>query len=290
MSRGVALPRGPFSSFGFFGVQPDAHQARFFMLSLSVFRRVLGVCFLSALQLSCRSTPAIVPGIQPEFEALNPSRILAVPSFVLPDPGAFSSVDIAALETGNTRAALESKVTSAFQNQPGVNGVSFSTVRQAIGKRPNVWDVLDAQMRSTSLKLTSRNSQERAELSSDCLKRKNFLDFYSFCLAPEKKWVSGLNTLSAKVLNADSALLTAITRLEKTTEKNRYGIAAGLALVLVDTNTGKLIWGKQTSGELLAPEGSASFPEWSPLFESLLNDNFWAEFPGRKLKEVPANK
>ena len=260
------------------------------MLSFSFARSAICAFLVGALLLSCRSTPAVAPGIQPEFEAINPSRILAVPPFVLPDPGSRSTVDIAALETGNTRTVLESKVTSAFQNQPGVNGVSFSTVRQALGKRPNVWDTLDAQMRSDSLKLTSRNEQERAELSPDCLKRKNFSDFYSFCLAPDKKWVAGLNALSAKVLNADSALLTAITSLEKTTTNNRYGIVAGLALVLVDTNTGKLIWGRQTAGELFSPEGNASFPEWSKLFETMLNEDFWAEFPGRKLKERPANK
>ena len=257
------------------------------MLSKFRFGRYLALCVSSVVLFSCRTTSAVSPGIQPEFEAINPSRILAVPSFVLPDPGALSSVDVAALETGNTRTILEAKVTSAFQNQPGVNGVSFSTVRQAIGKRPNVWDALDAQMRSTSLKLTSRNAQERAELNSDCLNRKNFLDFYTFCLTADKKWIAALNTLSAKVLNADSALLTVITRLEKATENNRYGISAGLALVLVDTNTGKLIWGKQTEKVLQNAEGSASFPEWSSLFESMLTENFWLEFPGRKLAESP---
>lgn len=251
--------------------------------TLSRFAGSLLVALAAALSVhACRSGPLVAQGIQPEFNAINPSRILAVPLFTLPDPGSPSSIDVSAFETGNVSAVIEAEVLSAFRNQPGVNGVSFGAVRQALGKSPNVWNQLDTEMRNTSLKLTSRSPEDRAALSSECLKRKNFVDFYVHCLAKQKTWINALNALSARALNADSALLTVVTSLSKNQIEGRYGIEAGIAVVLVDTNTGKLLWGRQNAKRLESSEGTARFPEWKVLFDQLLDEAFWADFPGRK--------
>lgn len=275
-----------------------------------------------ALAVGCTTTKPVAMGIQPEFEAINPSRILAVPVFALPDPARPSEIDGAVLTAENGRGVIERNVLQAFRNQPGVNGVSFQAVRDSLGASPNAWNKLDATMRRTAARLVSTKEGERLSLGKECLARKSFLDFYVHCLSRDKEWIDGLNELSARILNADTAMLTVVTALEKKPEPEGTGLTLRGAVValLVDTNSGKLIWGRQSEGSTRTTEGSGRpgvatpvpgsgptsstesasgsasgrpsgagtrVPEVGELFPRLLGEEFWAEFPGRRSAETP---
>jgi hypothetical protein len=237
--------------------------------------------FAFALSLvGCQSVPPVPMGVQPEFAAVNPSRVLAVPPFVLPDPGRPTEIDPTIVESENTRRVIENAVLGAFKNQPGVNGVSFQAVSRVLGESPNARTRMEEVLKATAARLTSTREGERSSLPRECLARRNFLDFYVHCLATEKIWVDELNALSSLILNADTALLTVVTELRKGESPSDPDLAGGVAVLIVDTNSGKLIWGRQSS-EAIASDGRKP-AEVSDLFTRLLSETFWESFPGRR--------
>ena len=260
-----------------------------------MFRVLSCVGVALGLLVACQSTKPVLMGIQPEFAAVNPSRILAVPAFAMPNPGRPSEVDVTLFEGDGANKAVETAVLGAFKNQPNVNGVSFQAVGRALGNVPNAWSRMAEILKMTSARLTSTVEGERATLGKDCLSRRNFLDFYVHCLATQKAWVDELNALSTLILNADSALLTVVTELRSGSQPVAAGKAgatgtaslpslqAEVVVIIVDTNTGKLIWGREARESMLGEaQGAATLPDASVLFSKLFSDAFWNDFPGRR--------
>lgn len=244
------------------------------------------LAFAAALFLAaCVSrAPTIQMGLQPKYEAVNPSRILAVPPFIVPDPTRQVSVDVSAVESGNMTAHIEEAVLKAFTDQPAINGVSFFRVRKEIGKS-NLITNLDREMSQIAKRLVSREAQDQTSFSKDCIQRRNFVEFYVYCVSPSKSWKDFLNALSAKIYNADSALIVVVTEAEKKEVDGQYESRAGVAALLVDTNNGNLIWGRVVNDFARSTQGNKVFPEWSAMIPSMLGEGFWAHFPGRKLKQ-----
>lgn len=249
---------------------------------------------VSSVLSGCQTTKPIPAGIQPEFVAVNPSRILAVPVFALPNPGRPAEVDLTIFEGNGAEKAIEDAVLGAFKNQPNVNGVSFQAVGRALGAPPHARSRMATILQNTTAKLTSTVEAERMPLGKDCLARRNFLDFYVYCIAPQKAWVDELNALSTLILNADTALLTVVTELRSGTAQGSSTGAPGLltlegeaAVLIVDTNTGKLIWGRERRERLAAEAKNAeAVPDTATLFSKLFSESFWSDFPGRR-KPLP---
>ena len=254
----------------------------------------------------CQTQNLMNSGIQPGYEAVNPAAIIAVPIFIMPDPSSeVSSIDPSLLITEKLIPSLEDKIMDSFNGQPNINGYQFSAVKKAIGYNqpvvnktqpakaktqpakvkelliPSVWDSLDSTMKTVGSRFSSRDIKTRLLITPSCLARKNFIDFYSFCVADESVWLTSLNLLSAKVLNADSALITVITDLEDKVVDKKYQVTGGLAVMLVDTNNGKLIWGNYQKETLENSADKKYFPSWGDLLNKILAPDFWQDFPGR---------
>lgn len=275
---------------------------------------VLKLWFLLFFSLiGCQSRNNITSGIQPGFEAVNPAAILAVPIFTLPDPSTENSlIDPSLMVTENFLPSLEDKIIqSNFTNQPNINGYSFSAVRKAIlsgapkkvgqnaptkkgevdGKKAEVdnkkknevkiWDGLNFSMRNVAERFSSRDVKVRLLISPNCLARKNFVEFYTYCLASDLTWLSYLNALSSRVYNADSALITVVTDLQNKVVDEEYQIYGGVAVLLVDTNNGKLIWGNFKKETLINPKEKKYFPSWNEFLNKIFVPEFWNNFPGR---------
>jgi hypothetical protein len=80
-----------------------------------------------------------------------------------------------------------------------------------------------------------------------------------------------------------------LNSLEKGSRQDKYLIKASISVVLVDTNSGALIWGKQSAKSIPSKPGQQAFSSWTELFDSLFSDEFWREFPGRKM-DAPVTK
>ena len=276
----------------------------------------ISLCLLFGASLTgCQSSPHLNSGIQPGFEAVNPAAIIAVPVFVIPDVASeTASVDPSVLITEKFIPVLENKIIDSFDGQPNINGYPFAAVKKAIDYTPpnlfgkeniaavskdssgisftqnlkapenakaKIWDSLNASIQNVSNRFSSRNIKTRLLITPNCLARKNFVEFYSYCLSKEPDWLDGLNRLSARVLNADSALLTVVTNLQNHVNKGQYEITAGISVLLVDTNNGELIWGNTKTETLKNADDQKAFPKWESLLNNILTPDFWSRFPGR---------
>lgn len=246
--------------------------------------RSLIAATVAVLPLSaCTSIPRLQPGIQPAYAAVNPSRMLAVTPVVFANPISRLTVEHAEVAAHKLDGLLEGLVLKSFQNQPGVNGVSFNSVRQSSATPP-------PSPVATLAEVIRGAAQERAEvtlkpgrLSPACKSARDLLEFYAYCLAIRADWLKGLNDLSSRVLNADTALLVFVTHLEKSQRSERPTSLAQLAVLVVDTNSGKLVWGREAESAHQGIPGGP-FPPWASLFEGLLGETFWTQFPGRTQK------
>ncbi|MEN9825079.1 MAG: hypothetical protein RI953_824 [Pseudomonadota bacterium] len=243
----------------------------------------LGIMFLSPIT-ACTSTPTLRQGVQPEAVALNPARIAAFPTLLIPHPSEQTSLDPGALSSGEIVTAVEAKILNAFKNQPGVNGIGFQSVRTSLKSSPGLSSNLETEMRSMGQLANSGSARETLLLTSECRARKNFLDFYKHCLLKSQRWVPLLNQFSLAVQNSDSVLLPIVTSLEKFTNKDVYSVRFGIALLLVDTNSGRLIWGRDISTLIESPAGLKQFPDIKSAYDKIFSESFWAEFPGRRSK------
>ncbi len=248
----------------------------------------------SFLVSACQSQPYSHPGIQPGFEALNPAAVIAVPVFVLPNPSQESAVvDTSLVYTEKLFSLMETKILKAFENQPNINGYSYDIVRNALEKKPNtkmLLDQLNKSMNDVAGRFSSRDISKRILITPECLSRKNFLDFYSFCLSSHRDWLDGLNKLSFQVMNADSAIITVVNNLKNSEKNTHYTISLGVAVLLVDTNNGKLIWGNEANLSLEQNDNSSALPSYQKLIDNLFSENFWKGFPGRKPSDISVKK
>ena len=239
---------------------------------------------ISIIFSSCQSMKPLPSGIQDGYEAVNPASIIAIPVFMIPDPSKSSSIDPAIVNAQQIIPKIQNKVIQSFNGQPNINGHSFSAVSIAIGNvKPTVWDKLNDSMKLIANRFNSNETSVRTLITSSCLARRNFMEFYSYCLAPDPIWIDNLNSLAARVLNADTALLVVITDIESAVIDDVYGISGSFSILLVDTNNGKLIWGKDGSSSLLNPKDKKYYPSWDELTNKIFNDDFWDKFPGRIL-------
>lgn len=231
---------------------------------------------------SCQTAP-LHPGIQPNYVAINPAAIAAVPIFVLANPAdSNASVDRSIIISEQLIPQIESRIIASFEHQPNINGYPFSVVRNATsGKNTDIMNHLETAMRETAKRFSSHDIKTRLLITKTCLNRKNFLEFYSYCLAQNPDWISSLNSLSARVLNADSALIVVMDHLSENTESIQHEIQLSVAVLLVDTNNGKLIWGNEKKLKKKNLKDNEKIPNWHELIHDMFTQDFWNEFPGR---------
>lgn len=239
--------------------------------------------FLLALALTSCQTPPLRSGIQPNYMAINPAAVVAVPVFVLANPAnSNASVDHSIILSEQIIPLMESKIIASFDHQPNINGYPFSVVRKIIStQNENTLTRLDKSMRETAQRFSSHDIKTRLLITKACLNRKNFLEFYSYCLAQNPEWISSLNSLSAHVLNADSALVVVIDHLSEDNAHKQHEIHASVAVLLVDTNNGKLIWGNEKTVQKKSLAENSKLPNWPEVISDMFAQDFWNEFPGR---------
>jgi len=242
------------------------------------------MAMLTTILGSCTTTPTTREGLQSEFLALNPARIAAFAPVLMPHPVNKTSIDPATVITAQVQASIETRILAAFKNQPNVNGVSFQTVRSLLKNSPRVAADIDTELKNMGQLVHSGSAKETLLLSKECRERKNFLDFYKHCMLSSGRWTQLLNQFSLAVLNSDSMLIPVLTSLEKSTDNNTYVVKVGISLLLIDTNTGRLIWGRDTQIQAGSAQGLKQFPELNPLLDKLFSEPLWAEFPGRRTK------
>lgn len=243
---------------------------------------LVGILLLALSLIGC-VTPAPTPeGLQKDFVALNPARIAAFPPIVMPHPSRTVTIDPATLMTFDITASVEAKILSAFKNQPGVNGISFNAVRAALKGNPKLVDTIYSEVKKTAQLTRNNLTREYLLLSKACQQHQNLLGFYKFCVTESPNWKALLNQFSAAVYNADTVLLPFVTGIEKKLEGGSYVVRFGVSVLLIDTNTGKLMWGRDAVEQISMPSDKKQFAEVKTVIDATFSERFWSDFPGRR--------
>jgi hypothetical protein len=211
-------------------------------------------------------------GVQEGHRAYVPARIAILPCQSWPTgsrPQGMPLTNAKADVLAELCAAFDAFVVQGFSDQPYMKGFSPTFVLRSLataGREPP----------ATSL------PKEWKHEATDCVTCSTPVAFYAQSIAPRTGWRIWLTQLAGAVRNADAVLLPLVTYAEERTYDDR-GLtaaerAAGLALLLIDTATGQLLW---AGGREAAAPASLTPPPWTETSARLLGDDIWRDFPGR---------
>ncbi len=173
-------------------------------------------------------------------------------------------------------------IAAGFDNQPFMKGVSPSYIEKlyAAGtKKPSISESIALQWEHKS---------------NDCVGCRTATAFYHSSIASRKSWGVWLTEFAKATEGSDSILLPLIIYNTTSREDDRGLIvarrAAGLTLLLIDTNTGELIWSGGREADVVSkvfkddPRSAAlEPPSQEELKKRLFTDALLLEFPGRQI-------
>jgi hypothetical protein len=232
--------------------------------------------FLYVITLSCVSISPTPTGIQAGHVATIPSKILAVPPFVMPNPVGKTVIEPQLLVFHQIQQNLEQQILLSFQGQKQVNGVSFNSVRNALSKEDKLLKEFEGEILNVSKLIKTGDNSQRKKFSNRCLMHLDFIDFYQHCLSENTKIQSFTQKLAGLAFNADAALFSFLFEAVQT--KSNLEVQFSGAILLVDTNNAQLIWANYFSTTTPAQPKAESL---NSLFAESLSQEFWKDFPGR---------
>lgn len=221
-------------------------------------------------------------GVQPSHTAFVPARIAVFPCGAWPSQLHFDNLPTANVDESQIQeicSRFDRFVIQGFDEQPYMRGLTPDAVKKLLTKG-NQEELL----------------QQRAALwerkESDCLTCVNIGSYYQQSIANRPEWQTWLTQMSRAARHADALLLPQVLYVREEKDNKRGALVssrrAKLALLLIDTNNGGLIWygqrDAQASDHLLADAGNSAPPPpaWSVLYDRLFTNDLWRDFPGRQ--------
>jgi hypothetical protein len=220
-------------------------------------------------------------GVQTNFASLIPARISVLPCRSWPSTSRFVGQPLS--NTSNEEfskicTGFDEFVIDGFKNQPFMRGFS----PKAVGK------LLDTAKQTALLKEIDMLWRPA---NIDCSKCRSPMKFYTTAIADQQLWRMWLNQLSKATRNADAILLPFVSYHFTNREDDRGLDVAkrsiGIALLLIDTGTGKLIWsgGRESYAANIDVPKTGAEQVQPPAIEAVLArifvEDVWKEFPGR---------
>lgn len=223
-------------------------------------------------------------GIQSSHLTHVPARTAVLPCTRWPQQARYANLSLSNATSDEFKKLCErfdSFVLEGFKDQPYMRGFSPQSVQnllnqvnqsQSIDEIANLW------------------SHEK----SDCAACSIPPAYYQTSIAPRASWRQWLKEFSKHVRNADALLLPFVTHAFHDTLNDRGLLiarrVAGVTLLLVDTDSGDLIWAggriaQATEQQLVGSKSDSplSLPPWNQVTNRLLVDDIWKDFPGRIL-------
>lgn len=173
-------------------------------------------------------------------------------------------------------------IAAGFENQPFMKGLSPKFVEKlyaSSGMSPSISDAI---------------AQQWQHSSEDCSSCRTPTAFYNGSIAHRKQWNVWLANF-ARATKGTDAILVPLILYNNTTKEDDRGLmvarrTASIALLLIDTANGELIW----SGGREADVASKAFqedpraknlapPDQDELKKRLFTDALWLAFPGRQV-------
>lgn len=224
----------------------------------------------------------LASGVQSSHVAFVPARIAVFPCGAWPSELTFdnlprANVDEVQIQEICTR--YDKYVLQGFDEQPYMRGLTPDAVKTLLKKQGQE-------------NLLTQWSSLWARKPTDCLTCQNTGSYYQDSIATRPEWQNWLAQVSRSVRNADALLLPQVLYVREEKDNQRGALVstrrAKLALLLIDTNNGALIWfgerEARASDHLLADAGNSAPPppSWSVLYDRLFTNDLWRDFPGRQ--------
>ncbi len=237
----------------------------------------LGTCTLS----SCVSNLLTgTQGIQSEFGAYIPARISVAECQSWPTFASFKNLALSNStkeENAALAQAVDEFVLSGFDNQPFMQGLSPKLISKLTS------EIQPAIILSNGFE----NWRPRREVCGNC---SDVLSYYRESIVNNAPWRVFLGEWSMRTRHSDAVFIPFIVSFYSNTINDRGVIkafrTAEIAFFLIDTDTGKLIWGRTRRAEvsnkkLQSDPKDISLPGIDVLKSRLLTSDLWIDFPGR---------
>lgn len=249
---------------------------------------MIRLLLLSLLFASCIHTnePEAKFGINPSRKGFVPARIALLPCMIWPSGSTkikhLPLVNRPREETTAICEDFDKYVADGFDNQPYMKGLSPKLVDKlytAAGMTPSIIDALTSEWKG---------------LAGDCQNCTNIPNLYVRSIQPRRSWQIWLANFSKATKGADALMVPIILSVNTRIEDDRgilQSIRSGaIAILLIDTNDGSLLWsgGRESEVVYKALVGSISRnqmkePPVDDLKRRLFTDAIWIEFPGRQV-------
>ena len=236
------------------------------------------------MMMTACTTPVSAPyGLQKDYLAHIPARIAILPCRLWPQGALFPTqlkTEVPAEQIEKTCAQFDQFILLGFEGQPFMRGISPRVVKALIEKspKPDLLRELD--------QLWFRPSQV-------CEACQHPGSYYNQVIAPRSDWRTWLSTLSRTVSTSDAVLVPMVLSVtaDKIDDRGLFYArrAAQVALLLLDSNNGQLIWigGRQAEVRQPLKDNKAAplpeqYPPWEELWKRVFVDDIWLQFPGRQ--------
>lgn len=245
-------------------------------------QKILGL-LLCLASVSCVSTVTARYGVQSEYLAHIPARIAVLPCRLWPQGARFEgqpATELPGPELQLFCQSVDQFILQGFEGQPYMRGLSPRVVAALLEK-------------NGQKNLLTQLEQLWFSPGQSCSECEQAVTFYREVIAPRNDWRSWLAQLSRAASSSDAILLPMLVHVGSQRINDR-GLAyaqrrATLALLLIDTNNGQLIWIGGRSAEVRKPlrdkeaaPRPEDFPPWEDLWRRLFVEDLWQEFPGRQ--------
>ncbi|MEZ4743909.1 MAG: hypothetical protein R3B45_15930 [Bdellovibrionota bacterium] len=237
----------------------------------------------ACLLTGCTTTrPSTTYGMNEKYLGYVPARIAVLPCITWP-----ALANFAGLQSSNSGKDIEDDLCSqldisviqAFNDQPYMKGFTPNAVQKLL-------------QRENKEALLTQIVSIWSEQANACNACKNPPSYYNFSVAENPAWKLWLNGLSQATRNSDAVLLPFVLFTNQELVNDR-GIlmarrSAGITILLIDSNNGDLLWsaGRLTENSnkaiaLQPPQENPTYPQWHEIFQRLLVQTLWKDFPGR---------
>jgi hypothetical protein len=244
-------------------------------------RRCLALIFLffALIQTQCVTPEKGDYGVQAEQLARIPARIAVVPCRAWPQGARFVNQPELKASPEDLKALCEKfdqYVLQGFDGQPYMRGISPRVVLKLLeqSQQPDLLTKID--------ELWFRPGQA-------CESCQHPASYYREVIAPRPDWRAWLTNFARSASQSDALLLPLVIEADKGTLNDRGLIfnfrRARIALLLIDTNNGELIWigGRETESRLPKEKGAPdTLPDLEDFYRNLFIPDLWLEFPGRQ--------
>jgi hypothetical protein len=225
-------------------------------------------------------------GISPSKKGYIPARIALLSCISWPAVASQiknqSITNVPPEESKKLCDEFDQYVASGFDNQPFMKGLSPKFVEKLYGQVPE------------RTPIPSMINQLWTSTETDCITCETLPSFYLSSIATRPKWGLWLQDLSNLTRGSDALLLPLLVH-NTVTKRDERGLmvaerSALVALLLIDTTNGELIW----AGGREATVASKAFsndpkaaslvaPTSEELKRKLFTDAIWLDFPGRQI-------